>query len=230
MHVLRERLDYPNLKRKVKQHAETYKAKNILIEDKSSGTQLIQDLQADGLHSATKYESQLDKVMRMSTVSSTIENGFVHIPENAVWLAEYLHEISGFPKAKFDDQVDSTSQALDWMKQGLGDFGVLDLPKKVATAAGDSTRDTVRHIRRLMHHGPMETTSEQKAQRLAPAQQPLSSTDSRPCEGCGGVMSQVIPGGLRCMQCGSQWLHPECRPKVHHMNRADILNRRPRFR
>src|ERR1700690_930898 len=34
LHVLRERLDYPSLKRKVKEHAEIYNAKNILIEDK----------------------------------------------------------------------------------------------------------------------------------------------------------------------------------------------------
>jgi hypothetical protein len=53
------------------------------------------------------------------TVSSTIENGFVHLPEQALWLAEYLHEMSSFPKGKFDDQVDSTSQALDWVKQGM---------------------------------------------------------------------------------------------------------------
>jgi predicted phage terminase large subunit-like protein len=230
LHVLRERLDYPSLKRKVKEHAETYKAKNILIEDKSSGTQLIQDLQADGVHAATKYESQLDKVMRMSTVSNTIANGFVYIPVKAVWLAEYLHEMSGFPKGKYDDQVDSTSQALDWIKQGSGDFGVLDYLKKTAAEAGDRTLDTGRQPRGLMRHGPVEKTSEQKAQPLAPAQQPLSSTDSRPCEGCGGVMSQRIPGGLRCMQCGKQWLHPDCRPKVHHMNRTDILNRRTRFR
>jgi hypothetical protein len=168
----------------------------------------------------------------MSTVSSTIENGFVHIPENAPWLAEYLHEISGFPKAKFDDQVDSTSQALDWIKQGLGDFGVFDYLKKAAAEAGDPTLDPVRQLRRWMQHGPMETTAEQKVQPLAPAEQPLTSIDSRSCEGedCNGMMTQRIPGGLRCMQCGSQWLHPDCRPQVHHMNRQDIFNKRMRFR
>jgi hypothetical protein len=110
------------------------------------------------------------------------------------------------------------------------DFGVLDYLKKAAAEVGDRGLDTRRELRGLMHHGPMEKTSEQKAQSLAPAQQPLSSTNSRPCERCGRVMSQRIPGGLRCMQCGKQRQHPECRPKVHHMNRADIFSRRPRFR
>ena len=46
-----------------------------------------------------------------------IENGFVHIPETAPWLAEYLHEVTVFPKGKHDDQVDSTAQFLDWFKR-----------------------------------------------------------------------------------------------------------------
>ena len=46
-----------------------------------------------------------------------IENGFVHIPETAPWLAEYVHEMTVFPKGKYDDQVDSTARFLDWIKQ-----------------------------------------------------------------------------------------------------------------
>jgi len=90
--------------------------KNILIEDKASGTQLIQDLKADGVHCVTRYEPKLEKIMRMHSVTSTIENGFVHIPLEASWLPEYLHEMAVFPNGKYDDQVDSTSQALDWSK------------------------------------------------------------------------------------------------------------------
>jgi predicted phage terminase large subunit-like protein len=121
LHVLRIRLDYPDLKRAVKRQAEEYKAKSILIEDKASGTQLIQDLKADGLHSVTRYDPKsMDKVMRMHSVTSTIENGFVHIPAQAAWLPQYLHEMAVFPNGKYDDQVDSTSQALDWSKNGAG--------------------------------------------------------------------------------------------------------------
>ena len=55
--------------------------------------------------------------MRMHSVCSAIENGFVHIPERAEWVPGYLHELTTFPKSKYDDQADSTSQALDWQKQ-----------------------------------------------------------------------------------------------------------------
>ena len=65
------------------------------------------------------------------SVTSTIENGFVHQPDKAAWLDEYVHELAGFPKGKYDDQADSTSQALDWFKQSSmeSQFGVLDLLK-----------------------------------------------------------------------------------------------------
>jgi hypothetical protein len=52
----------------------------------------------------------------MHAASSTIENGFVHLPEQAEWLSAYLHELKTFPLGKNDDQVDSTSQALDWIR------------------------------------------------------------------------------------------------------------------
>lgn len=117
LHVLRKRLGYPELKRAVREQAVAFGPKTILIEDKASGTQLIQELLSEGLHGIKKYEPTMDKVMRMHSVTSTIENGFVHLPEKGAWLAEYLHELTSFPRGKHDDQVDSTSQALDWFKQ-----------------------------------------------------------------------------------------------------------------
>jgi putative hemolysin len=53
------------------------------------------------------------------TATSVIENGFVYLPTEAVWLADYLHELAAFPDGKHDDQADSTSQALDWAKESM---------------------------------------------------------------------------------------------------------------
>ena len=117
LHVLRQRLDYPDLKRAVRTQAECFRPSNILIEDKASGTQLIQELIRDGVSRVTRYEPTMDKIMRLHSVSSTIGNGFVYLPTEADWLAAYLHELTTFPKGKHDDQADSTSQALDWARQ-----------------------------------------------------------------------------------------------------------------
>ena len=101
----------------MRDQADQFKPLTILIEDKASGTQLIQDLTYQGLHAIQSYQTNIDKVMRLHTVSATFENGFVHLPERASWLDLYVHELISFPRAKYDDQVDSTSQGLDWYKQ-----------------------------------------------------------------------------------------------------------------
>lgn len=117
LYVYRKRLGYPELKRAVREQAYAFDAKTILIEDKASGTQLIQELASEGVRGIKKYEPTMDKTMRMNSVTSTIENGFVYLPDKAAWLGEYLHELTSFPNGKYDDQADSTSQALDWFKQ-----------------------------------------------------------------------------------------------------------------
>jgi predicted phage terminase large subunit-like protein len=114
VHVLRRRLNYPELKRTVCEQRQAYSATLVLIEDRASGTQLIQELRSEGLSCLRGYEPDHDKVMRLHAQSALIENGFVYLPEQACWRDEYLHELITFPNAKYDDQVDSTSQALAW--------------------------------------------------------------------------------------------------------------------
>jgi predicted phage terminase large subunit-like protein len=118
LHVLRRRMEYPELKRAVREQCQAFGANVVLIEDKASGTQLIQELVQDGLHAVTRYQPQSDKIMRMHAQTATIENGFVHLPKEAAWLAEYVHELTAFPRGRHDDQVDSTAQMLDWFKRG----------------------------------------------------------------------------------------------------------------
>jgi phage terminase large subunit-like protein len=74
--------------------------------------------------------------------TAMIENGFVHLPKEAAWLAEYLHELTAFPRGKHDDQVASTAQLLDRFKRGSGpssNAGIWHLYKELyeAQQAGD---------------------------------------------------------------------------------------------
>jgi predicted phage terminase large subunit-like protein len=144
LEVWRRRLDYPELKRAVLDRHIRWRPDVILIEDKASGTQLIQELVADGLYAVTRYKPQADKVMRMHAQTAAIENGFVHLPQAAPWLAEYLHELAVFPKGRFDDQVDATAQFLDWCKISGREDGIYalyrmryeELQKKQEAGAG----------------------------------------------------------------------------------------------
>jgi predicted phage terminase large subunit-like protein len=133
--VFRRRLEYPALKRAVREEQNLFKANVVLIEDRASGTQLIQELIADGCHGVTRYQPDCEKIMRLHAQTALIENGFVHIPETAPWLTEYLHEMSVFPKGKHDDQVDSTAQFLDWFKKPFPGQGIFEYYRRLAQEA-----------------------------------------------------------------------------------------------
>src|SRR5215510_2745161 len=133
--LFRRRLEYPELKRAVREQQSLFGAYEVLIEDKASGTQLIQELITDGCHGVTRYQSNDEKTMRMHAQTGVIENGFVHIPETAPWLAEYLHELAVFPKGKHDDQADSTSQFLDWFKRPFPSQGIYEYYRQMAQQA-----------------------------------------------------------------------------------------------
>ena len=98
--MFRRQLEYPALKRAVREQQSLFGASEVLIEDKASGTQLIQELIHDGCYGVTRYQPTGDKTMRLHAQTAMIENGFVHIPETATWLAEYLHEMTVFPKGQ----------------------------------------------------------------------------------------------------------------------------------
>ena len=117
--VCRERLNYPDLRRKAIALACSHKPYTILIEDKASGTQLIQDLQAEGLPGVTPYlpPPGNDKVMRLYAQTGVFESGQVLLPREADWLAAYVAELTSFPGSRHDDQVDSTTQALHHLRE-----------------------------------------------------------------------------------------------------------------
>jgi phage terminase large subunit-like protein len=48
-------MEYPELKRAVCEQCEAFGASVVFIEDKASGTQLIQELIDYGLHAVTRY-------------------------------------------------------------------------------------------------------------------------------------------------------------------------------
>jgi predicted phage terminase large subunit-like protein len=135
--VLRRKLGFPDLKRAVIAWAAEFRPDAILIEDRASGTQLVQELIAAGCRRATRVLPQGDKVMRMHAQSATIENGFVLVPEEAPSLADYLAEFASFPKGRHDDQVDSTAQALAWAKRGLtGAEGLIEYYRRLVEGRG----------------------------------------------------------------------------------------------
>jgi predicted phage terminase large subunit-like protein len=118
--VYRNRVDYPSLKRQVISLAERDKPSAILIEDKSSGQSLIQELRAHTKLPVISIEPKGDKLFRASEVSAMVESGLLRLPERAPWLSDFESEFFGFPLSTTFDQVDSVSQFLKWVAQSSG--------------------------------------------------------------------------------------------------------------
>jgi predicted phage terminase large subunit-like protein len=110
--VLRRRMEFPELKRAIAEMARG--GDIVLIEDRASGTQLIQELRAANIKGVTASEPAGDKRMRLWAQTATMEQGLVHLPADAPWLDDYIRELTGFPNARHDDQVDATTQVMAW--------------------------------------------------------------------------------------------------------------------
>jgi predicted phage terminase large subunit-like protein len=109
----RERLEFPDLKRRVVALRRRHGAEAVLIEDRGSGTQLIQALREEGVH-AIAISPEADKATRLQSQSMHIEAGRVLLPAAAPWLDGFRDELLRFPQGRHDDQVDSLSQFLAW--------------------------------------------------------------------------------------------------------------------
>lgn len=114
--VYRKKLLYPDLKRQVINMAERDNPEAILIEDKSSGVQLIQDLRRDSSLPIIAIEPENSKIVRAATQSALVEAGLCFLPERAPWLADFESEIRDFPTGDYADQVDQLSQFLAWQR------------------------------------------------------------------------------------------------------------------
>ncbi len=115
LEVFRERLEFPELKRACISAYERDKPQTVYIEDEASGQSLIQELRRETRLPILPVKVDKDKVLRANAVTPLIESGRVYLPEYASWLHDYIEELSAFPNAAHDDQVDSTTQALQQM-------------------------------------------------------------------------------------------------------------------
>ena len=134
--VWREKVAFPALKKAVLELKARFKAEVILIEDKSSGIQLIQELRAMGHSQIKACKTEGNKLMRLVAQTPAFEGGFVRLPKRAVWLDAYVLELTTFPAARYDDQVDSTSQALAWIAVHGVEPGLISYMREMAEKGG----------------------------------------------------------------------------------------------
>jgi predicted phage terminase large subunit-like protein len=117
LHLCRVKAEFPELKGMMTSLAEERNPDVILIEDRASGQSLIQELRSSTRLPIRPVKPDNDKQSRAHAISPAIKAGKVFLPEGAPWLQDFLDEMSNFPNGLHDDIVDSTTQALNYLRQ-----------------------------------------------------------------------------------------------------------------
>lgn len=112
--VLRDRWEFPDLLRTAIAHAAKYRVRTVLVEDASSGSSLAQSLRQQSGLNVLRIKALADKRTRAIQQSAVFEAGRVLLPREAPWLSEFEKELLAFPNGRYDDQMDSTVQFLQW--------------------------------------------------------------------------------------------------------------------
>lgn len=112
----RLKMTYPKLKTEFERLSKKYCPKFILIEDKASGQQLVQDARLDGYANIVAIKPKLDKITRFASVTPLFLAGQVLLPKQSAFNGVLLNELLKFPHEKNDDIVDSISQFLNFIK------------------------------------------------------------------------------------------------------------------
>lgn len=92
--------------------------REMCVEDKVSGTGLIQEIEDEGGIPVKAYPKGKDKVTELMDVLTYIENHLVSIPIDASWLADFINEAEEWNMEmthKHDDQIDDLIMAIKKM-------------------------------------------------------------------------------------------------------------------
>lgn len=108
--VYRTHIEGPEQKQLMKDMAHRHRPKFQAIEDKTFGTNLIQECKRDGM-TIRPVKVDKDKVTRALPIAARYEVGKVYHREGAPWLTDFEDELLSFPRGKNDDQVDTISMA-----------------------------------------------------------------------------------------------------------------------
>ena len=114
----RERLEFPDLKKRVLQFYKEWEPDSVIIEKKASGAPLIYEMRRMGVpvQEFTPTRGN-DKITRLNAVADIFASGKVWAPQTR-WAEELIDEVASFPSGRHDDFVDATSLSLHRFRSG----------------------------------------------------------------------------------------------------------------
>lgn len=110
-----DKMEFPELEKRVKLENSSRPATDILIEDKSSGQDLIPVLKKYDSLPVLPIQPYGDKLARAYSSTAFVEAGNVYLPENEPWVTEFIDTMAGFPDIKYKDIVDAFTQMINWV-------------------------------------------------------------------------------------------------------------------
>lgn len=114
----RERLEFPDLKRRTVEFYKEWEPDGVIVEKKASGAPLIYELRKMGIPVQEFTPSKgNDKITRLNAVADIFASGKVWAPKTR-WAEELIDEVAAFPAGRHDDFVDCVSLALARFRQG----------------------------------------------------------------------------------------------------------------
>ena len=121
----KERLEFPELKRKALEQYTYWNPETVIIEAKASGLPLTYELRKMGIPVVNFTPSKgNDKHARVNAVAPLFESGQIWAPDQK-FAEEVVEECAAFPYGDNDDLVDSMTQAVMRFRQG----GFIDHPE-----------------------------------------------------------------------------------------------------
>tara|TARA_R110002153_G_scaffold153681_1_gene305671 strand:+ start:40 stop:1368 length:1329 start_codon:yes stop_codon:yes gene_type:complete len=125
LNSIKQRMEFHELKEMAMQEYTDWEPDSFIVEKKSSGVALYQEMRRMGLPVSeyTPHRGSGDKLARLNSVSDIVQSRLCWVPPSR-WAEEVVEEIAGFPFMSHDDLVDSTVMALMRFRQG----GFIRLP------------------------------------------------------------------------------------------------------
>jgi predicted phage terminase large subunit-like protein len=118
LNAFRDRMEFPELKKRAIEEWKEWSPDSVIIEKKASGAPLIYELRAMGIpvQEYTPVRGN-DKISRLNAVSDLFASGRVWAPGTR-WADEVIDEVASFPSGEHDDYVDAVSLALMRFRKG----------------------------------------------------------------------------------------------------------------
>jgi predicted phage terminase large subunit-like protein len=118
LNAFRDRMEFPELKRKAIEHYKDWEPDSVIIEKKASGAPLIYEMRAMGIpvQEFTPVRGN-DKISRVNAISDLFASGRVWAPPSR-WAEEVIDEVASFPSGEHDDYVDTVSLAMMRFRKG----------------------------------------------------------------------------------------------------------------